>query len=167
MSKRGKEGRVEKISTGTLVCSQDGPTSAFYGHLQEQKLSTERVSLCSNVRCRPGNISPGWGLCWWDTRPWSHRTALQRAGWAQRCHYSDQPGSGVQGVQTLWAESRNCLGAQAQQYSPSLAEWGLAPLCSKVSPVISWTKGSPGKTSGADHAVAALIFVFPSSYSAK
>lgn len=81
MSRRGEEGRVEKISTETLVCSQDGTTSALYRHLQEQKnVSMERVSLCSNYRCQSGNISPGWGLCWWDTCSWSHGTALQRGG---------------------------------------------------------------------------------------
>lgn len=151
-----------------LVCSQDDTTSALYRHLQEQKdLSMERVSLCSDFRCQSGNTSPGSGVCWWHTCTCSHRTAPADRGEAQLCHVITliRQAQGSKALLPLWAGA-----AWGHKLSRAATAWlnGHLPLwCSKISPVISWTTGSPSKTSGAGHTVAALTHAFPSSYNAK
>lgn len=115
------------------------------------------------------NISPGSDVCWWDTCTCSHRTAPPDRGEAQLSSAMALLTSG-----RLRALRHCCHSEQELPGATSSAEcWATAwlnghlPLCSKISPVISWTKGSPSKTSGADHTVAALMYTSPSSYNAK
>lgn len=131
----------------------------FTGTYKSRRTSAEvqRVSLCSNCRCQSGNISPGWGLCWWDTCTWSHGTALQRGSSAMSSLSSGRrrgPGHCCHSEQTGGTAWRHKLISTAIPWLNG--DWPL--WCSKISPVISHTKSSAGKTSGTDHAVAALIY---------